>query len=296
MKFSSDGFDVDQAGDDVILELGGGTSQVVDETKAPRQEEEVAASPPSEMDHAEELKALGNQAFKEANYEEACRLYSEAIDATPGMNADELMKLQEDWKNEQEKAWRKKLQEKDERERQKKQKRREREEKGEKVDDDDDEEEEVKPEEKPAVFVAPPHAHGHKLAVYHCNRAAARLHLEMYEECIQDCTVAILWKPDYSKAYLRRASAYEKLPEPKTDLALADAKAALALDPSPALRKTVQRLEKIEHERIEKLKTETLDKLKDLGNSILGNFGLSIDNFKAVQDPNTGSYSISFQN
>ncbi|THG23676.1 hypothetical protein TEA_023038 [Camellia sinensis var. sinensis] len=38
-----------------------------------------------------------------------------------------------------------------------------------------------------------------------------------------------------------------------------------------------------------------LDKLKDMGNSVLGRFGMSIDNFKAVQDPNTGSYSISFQ-
>ena len=36
-------------------------------------------------------------------------------------------------------------------------------------------------------------------------------------------------------------------------------------------------------------------KLKDLGNSLLGNFGMSLDNFKAVKDPASGSYSISFQ-
>jgi hypothetical protein len=36
-------------------------------------------------------------------------------------------------------------------------------------------------------------------------------------------------------------------------------------------------------------------KLKELGNSVLGRFGMSVDNFKAVKDPNTGSYSISFQ-
>jgi hypothetical protein len=35
-------------------------------------------------------------------------------------------------------------------------------------------------------------------------------------------------------------------------------------------------------------------KLKDVGNSILGYFGMSVDNFKAVKDPATGSYSISF--
>jgi hypothetical protein len=36
-------------------------------------------------------------------------------------------------------------------------------------------------------------------------------------------------------------------------------------------------------------------KLKELGNSLLGTFGMSLDNFKAVKDPSSGSYSISFQ-
>jgi len=35
-------------------------------------------------------------------------------------------------------------------------------------------------------------------------------------------------------------------------------------------------------------------KLKDLGNTVLGKFGMSLDNFKAVKDPTTGAYSINF--
>ena len=35
-------------------------------------------------------------------------------------------------------------------------------------------------------------------------------------------------------------------------------------------------------------------KLKELGNSFLGNFGLSLDNLKTKKDPETGAYNISF--
>jgi hypothetical protein len=34
--------------------------------------------------------------------------------------------------------------------------------------------------------------------------------------------------------------------------------------------------------------------LKGFGNSLLGRFGLSLDNFKAEQDPATGSYNLQF--
>lgn len=57
----------------------------------------------------------------------------------------------------------------------------------------------------------------------------------------------------------------------------------------------VARLQPVVVQRQEKLKEEMMGKLKDLGNMVLGKFGLSLDNFKAEQDPATGSYSIKFQ-
>jgi hypothetical protein len=70
----------------------------------------------------------------------------------------------------------------------------------------------------------------------------------------------------------------------------------LELDPSSHwAASTVARLEPIVKEKQEKLKEEMLGKLKDLGNSLLGKFGLSLDNFKTEQDPATGGYSIKFQ-
>lgn len=52
------------------------------------------------------------------------------------------------------------------------------------------------------------------------------------------------------------------------------------------------RVEKLAEIKMNKLKDEALGKLKELGNTILGNFGMSLDNFKMSQDPNTGSWSI----
>lgn len=82
----------------------------------------------------------------------------------------------------------------------------------------------------------------------------------------------------------------------KLDEALADVDKILELDPSSRTyqKKRKELSQKID-ERNEKLKAEMLGKLKDVGNKILGKFGMSLDNFKMVPDPATGGYSIKFE-
>jgi tetratricopeptide (TPR) repeat protein len=283
-KFASDGFDLDAMAetenDDVIYEIGGGATVVPDESNA--QEEKEALSG---IEKAEEWKQQGNEQFKKGSYLEACDLYTEAIEACPGeLKGDEILRKRDDFNEiERTKAFsRQRVDEETRRNR--------------KEGDSSSSPEEKKEPEKPkplAEFKLQPQPHGEKLAVYYCNRAAALIQMERYDDAITDCDVSTLLYPKYAKALVRRSSAYEK--SDNTEDALRDAKKAQELDPTNAtLRKSVARLQKIEDERLEKLKDETMGKLKDLGNSLLGNFGLSLDNFQAVQDPNTGSYSINF--
>jgi tetratricopeptide (TPR) repeat protein len=284
VQFSSEGFDLDslpaEGSENVVLELGGGSTMLEnknqDETAANTDDNDKVPSP---IDKSEEYKARGNDNFKKGAYLEAYDMYTEAIEACPGMTGVDLLQLKEDFDEQQHEELVKRHRQMDE-------ERRKRRERGESGDP-------TAPEPLPE-FVPPPHEYGEKhLAVYHCNRAACCLYLQRYEDAIQDCTVATLLQPKYTKAWARRSQAYEKTE--LTEEALKDAQKALECDPTNVkLRQNVHRLQKIEEERLEKLKEETLGKLKELGNSILGNFGMSIDNFQAVQDPNTGSYSISY--
>jgi tetratricopeptide (TPR) repeat protein len=47
--------------------------------------------------------------------------------------------------------------------------------------------------------------------VYYANRALAYLHLDKYQECVEDCDIAISIENRYKKSYLRKAEAYKKL-------------------------------------------------------------------------------------
>jgi len=76
--------------------------------------------------------------------------------------------------------------------------------------------------------------------------------------------------------------------------ALKDAKLVKELDGSfPGIDGTIKELEKLHAERFEKMKDEVFTGLKSLGNMVLGNFGMSMDNFKLQQNPD-GTCNISY--
>ncbi|GBG72816.1 hypothetical protein CBR_g12383 [Chara braunii] len=131
-------------------------------------------------------------------------------------------------------------------------------------------------------------------ATYHANRAICFLQQAEYVDAVKESTLALELNPNYVKALLRRAQAHEKLDQ--LEESLQDLKKVVELDPSDKQAKeAVRRLEPAVMAKREKMKEEMLGKLKDLGNSLLGHFGMSLDNFKAVQDPKTGGYSVNFQ-
>jgi len=146
-----------------------------------------------------------------------------------------------------------------------------------------------------AIQIAPEGALSEDLiSKCHYNRATCFAKLGKFNDTIKECTKALELDSSYAKALIRRSEAHEKLEH--YDEAIADMKKTVELDSSNLQAgKTIRRLEPLAEAKREKMKEEMMGKLKEMGNSILGRFGMSVDNFKAVKDPNTGSYSVSFQ-
>ncbi|KAG2217920.1 hypothetical protein INT45_012583 [Circinella minor] len=157
------------------------------------------------------------------------------------------------------------------------------------------------PEYEQALTICPITAPKER-AIYFGNIAACHLKLEKYKEARDMATNALELDSSYTKVLLRRAQANEKL---ATYTSLSDAlKDYETLDKQPDLdnytkRECVrakQRLPSMIKEQMEKEKEEMMGKLKDLGNTLLGKFGLSTDNFQFQQDPSSGGYSVNFVN
>lgn len=224
-KFSSEGFDLN-AGEgvsgDVIFEIGGGTTVIPkeEEAEAPSSQSPID-TPPTPLDEAEEWKQRGNEEFKNKNYLEAYDMYTEAIEACPCPVTVEDISRQRDEFDEME---REKARSRLEEETQQRSRRG-----TEKATDNDKKDENTKsqstpPEnaQGPEIFELEPQEHGEKLAIFLNNRSASLIQLERFEDAIEDANVAILLNPRYTKAYVRRSSAFEKME--RTEEALRDMK------------------------------------------------------------------------
>lgn len=130
-------------------------------------------------------------------------------------------------------------------------------------------------------------------AVLYSNKAMCNLRLGQDQLALSDWSHSLDTNPLYRKARLKRAQLYETLG--KLEEALEDFSELLKSDPScPQAREAVPRLSAQVEAQREALKTEALSKLRDLGDMVLKPFGISTGDFNFVQDPSTGSYSVSF--
>ena len=128
------------------------------------------------------------------------------------------------------------------------------------------------------------------------NRACSFYHLGKFAECVADCNEALSLNPKYSKALYRRALANEQLGEFAESVT--DLEALCEIDPTQKAinRGVIARTVKKRDDKAEKDKEAMMASLKDLGNSLLGNFGMSLNDFKFEKDPSTGSYSVKMGN
>ncbi|KAG2185040.1 hypothetical protein INT43_000953, partial [Umbelopsis isabellina] len=152
------------------------------------------------------------------------------------------------------------------------------------------------------ALLACPERNTQDRAVFFANIAACQMKQGKFAEAKESCTSALKLTPTYSKALFRRAQAGEKI-ETYSSLSesLQDYQAVRELDDITEVTrreclKAEQRLPAEIKEKGEREKEEMMGKLKDLGNTLLGKFGLSTDNFQMQKDPSSGNYSVNFVN
>ena len=149
----------------------------------------------------------------------------------------------------------------------------------------------------------------------HGNCAACHLKLEAWRAAEAACSEALRGAEAADEAdggaavknLMRRCTARERLDGALAEEAraedlqhlegaVADAQRVLEAEPGNKFAADFLRRKGGELEaRRQRQRDEMIGKLKGLGNSILGRFGMSLDNFKAEKDPQTGSYNIRFE-
>ncbi|THH30061.1 hypothetical protein EUX98_g4117 [Antrodiella citrinella] len=252
--------------------------------------------PPSEHDHVQDdaedlddkqikdllveantLKLEGNEHFKNQSWHEALGVYRSALGRLPKRKLPRPARLQE-------------------------QEREDGKGKGKARDDEEDDEvpESSLPVLEPPVELSELERECAKArAVMNSNIGACYVKLGDHKEVVVACSEALKDDPVYVRALQRRAASNEQLGTwSGLSSAQEDYTKLLVLLPSdspqvPQIKRALASL-KPRAEAAQKRETaEMLEKLKGLGNSFLGNFGLSTNNFQFT--PNgSGGYSMNF--
>ncbi|EPQ29698.1 uncharacterized protein PFL1_02918 [Pseudozyma flocculosa PF-1] len=163
-------------------------------------------------------------------------------------------------------------------------------------DDDDDDDNGQPPAPRPADE---PQEIKTLRATINANLSLCYLKLHQHAQAVDAATQALISQPLYVKALHRRSLANIQIDTlASLSSALEDQKLLLTLPDLPAstrpsIQKSIADLEPRVGELAEKEKQEMLTKLKGIGNSLLGTFGLSTDNFQFVKQDN-GGYSMNF--
>lgn len=136
-----------------------------------------------------------------------------------------------------------------------------------------------------ALAASSAHATASDRAIYLANLAAAQLANGEHALVEKSATACLKLDPGYRKARERRLRARESLQNYRG-----------ALEDAHELGLPRTRLHTLEMQAQAKEKADTekaIHELKGLADSFLSNFGMSVDDFAAKKDPETGSYSIS---
>ncbi|KAH9004412.1 TPR-like protein, partial [Lactarius hatsudake] len=134
-------------------------------------------------------------------------------------------------------------------------------------------------------------------SVFNANIAACYVKLGENENAVKACTEALQDDPSYIRVLSRRAQCNEKigswsaLSSAKEDYTTLLTQLPSSSNQVAEVNRSLRLLEPRIEEAQKREVGEVVDKLKGLGNSVLGRFGLSTDNFKF--EPNgQGGYSL----
>lgn len=128
-------------------------------------------------------------------------------------------------------------------------------------------------------------------AIYFNNKGMALLLLDRKDDALEAFTQSVSYNENYLKPRFQKLKIYKE--QEKYSEAKEEGKFIMERDPSfGGIIAEMQKLDKLEAEKLNKMKDEVLGNLKNLGNMVLGKFGMSLDNFKLNQNAD-GTYNVS---